>query len=353
VNTLTNFAATKIKSKSVNIGSIELGEMPLFLAPMEDVTYKSFRYMCKKFGADVMYTEFVSSEALIRDVQKTKQKMTLFDFDRPVAIQIYGHDINSMVEAAKVAEECQPDFIDINYGCPMKKIIRHGAGAAMLLDPDKMQRMTEAIVKSVNIPVTAKTRLGWDHDSKIIVEVAERLQDAGVAALAIHGRTRSMLYTGEADWSLIADVKNNPRMKIPIIGNGDINGPEKAKAFLDQSGVDALMIGRGSIGRPWIFKEVKHYLQTGEILPPPTVAEIVQNVRDQLEITIEWKDNIRSGILMLRRHFAKYFPSLPNFRELRIRLLQAETFEAVQEVLAAIEKQYGDFRVDYTNVGLN
>lgn len=309
--------------------------------------------MCKKFGADVMYTEFVSSEALIRDVQKTKQKMTLFDFDRPVAIQIYGHDINSMVEAAKVAEECQPDFIDINYGCPMKKIIRHGAGAAMLLDPDKMQRMTEAIVKAVNIPVTAKTRLGWDHDSKIIVDVAERLQDAGVAALAIHGRTRSMLYTGEADWSLIADVKNNPRIHIPIIGNGDINGPEKAKAFLDQCGVDALMIGRGSIGRPWIFKEVKHYLQTGEILPPPTVAEIVQNVRDQLEITIEWKDNIRSGILMLRRHFARYFPSLPNFRELRIRLLQAETLEAVQEVLAAIEKQYGDFRVDYTNVGLN
>ena len=309
--------------------------------------------MCKKFGADVVYTEFVSSEALIRDVQKTKQKMTLFDFDRPVAIQIYGHDINSMVEAAKVAEECQPDFIDINYGCPMKKIIRHGAGAAMLLDPDKMQRMTEAIVKSVNLPVTAKTRLGWDHDSKIIVDVAERLQDAGVSALAIHGRTRSMLYTGEADWSMIADVKNNPRMKIPIIGNGDINGPEKARAFLDQSGVDALMIGRGTIGRPWIFKEVKHYLRTGEILPPPTVAEIVQNVRDQLEITIAWKDNIRSGILMMRRHFARYFPSLPNFRDLRVRLLQAETLEAVQEILTAIEKQYGDFRVDYTHVGLN
>lgn len=341
------------KRDTVKIGTIDLGEMPLFLAPMEDVTYKSFRYMCKKYGADVMYTEFVSSEALIRDIQKTKQKMTLFDFDRPVAIQIYGHDISSMVEAAKVAEECRPDFIDINYGCPMKKIIRHGAGAAMLLDPEKMQRMTEAIVKAVNIPVTAKTRLGWDHDSKIIVDVAERLQDAGVAALAIHGRTRSMLYSGEADWSLIADVKNNPRMHIPIIGNGDINGPEKAKAFLDQSGVDALMIGRGSIGRPWIFKEVKHYLQTGEILPPPTVTEIVQNVRDQLEITIEWKDNIRSGILMMRRHFARYFPALPNFRENRIRLLQAETLEAVQEVLTAIEKQYGDLRVDYTNVGLN
>jgi nifR3 family TIM-barrel protein len=337
----------------VKIGTIDLGDMPLFLAPMEDVTYKSFRYMCKKYGADVMYTEFVSSEALIRDVQKTKQKMTLYDFDRPVAIQIYGHDIQSMVEAAKVAEESQPDFIDINYGCPMKKIIRHGAGAAMLLEPEKMQQMTEAIVKAVNIPVTAKTRLGWDHDSKIIVEVAERLQDAGVAALAIHGRTRSMLYTGEADWSLIADVKNNPRMKIPIIGNGDINGPEKAKAFLGQSGVDALMIGRGSIGRPWIFREVKHYLETGEILPAPTVAEVVQNVRDQLSMSIEWKDNVRSGILMMRRHFAKYFPSLHNFREHRIRLLQADTLESVQEALTLIEELYGDIRVDYTNVGLN
>lgn len=336
----------------MKIGNIELGEMPLFLAPMEDVTYKSFRYMCKKYGADVMYTEFVSSEALIRDIQKSKQKMTLFDFDRPVAIQIYGHDINSMVEAAKVAEESQPDFIDINFGCPMKKIIRHGAGAAMLLDPDKMQRMTEAIVKAVNLPVTAKTRLGWDDNSKIIVDVAERLQDAGVAALAIHGRTRAQLYTGEADWTLIGAVKNNPRMTIPIVGNGDINGPEKAKHFLDQTGVDALMIGRGSIGRPWIFAEVKHYLQTGELLPPPTVAEVVQNVRDQLNISIEWKDNVRSGILMMRRHFAKYFPSLPNFRELRVALLQAETLESVQDLLTRIEEQYGDFRVDYTNTSL-
>lgn len=337
----------------MKIGSIDLGEMPLFLAPMEDVTYKSFRYMCKKYGADVMYTEFVSSEALIRDIQKTKQKMTLFDFDRPVAIQIYGHDIQSMVEAAKVAEESQPDFIDINYGCPMKKIIRHGAGAAMLLDPEKMQQMTEAIVKAVKLPVTAKTRLGWDENSKIIVDVAERLQDAGIAALAIHGRTRSQLYTGEADWSLIADVKNNPRMTIPIIGNGDINGPVKAKAFLDQTGVDALMIGRGSIGRPWIFSEVKHYLKTGELLLSPTVAEVVQNVRDQLNMSIEWKDNVRSGILMMRRHFAKYFPALPNFREHRIRLLQADTLESVHEMLDLIEKQYGDFRVDYSNMGLN
>jgi nifR3 family TIM-barrel protein len=223
----------------------------------------------------------------------------------------------------------------------------------MLLDPDKMQRMTEAIVKAVSLPVTAKTRLGWDHDSKIIVDVAERLQDAGVAALAIHGRTRSQLYTGEADWTLIGAVKNNPRMKIPIIGNGDINGPLKAKSFLDQTGVDALMIGRGSIGRPWIFAEVKHFLQTGELLPPPTVADVVQNVRDQLNISIEWKDNVRSGILMMRRHFAKYFPSLPNFREHKIRLLQAETLEDVQHALNLIEELYGEVRVDYTNVGLN
>jgi len=309
--------------------------------------------MCKKYGADVMITEFVSSEALIRDIQRTKQKMTLFDFDRPVAIQIYGHDINSMVEAAKVAEEAQPDYIDINFGCPMKKIIRHGAGAAMLLEPEKMQRMTESIVKAVKIPVTAKTRLGWDENSKIIVSVAERLQDAGVAALAIHGRTRNMLYTGEADWSLIADVKNNPRMKIPIIGNGDINGPLKAKMFLDQSGVDALMIGRSSIGRPWIFSEVKQYLKTGELLAAPTVTEVVQNVREQLNLSIEWKDSIRSGILMMRRHFAKYFPSLPNFREHRIKLLQADTIEAVQESLNQIESIYGDTRVDYENVSLN
>lgn len=308
--------------------------------------------MCKKYGADVMYTEFVSSEALIRDIQRTKQKMTLFDFDRPVAIQIYGHDIDSMVRAAQVAEESQPDFIDINFGCPMKKIIRHGAGAGMLLDPDKMQRMTSAIVKAVKVPVTAKTRLGWDEDNKIIVDVAERLQDAGVAALAIHGRTRCQLYTGEADWTLIGEVKNNPRMHIPIIGNGDINGPEKAKAFLDQTGVDALMIGRGSIGRPWIFGEVKHYLSTGELLPPPTVAEVVQNVRDQLNMSIDWKDNVRSGILMMRRHFARYFPSLPNFREHRIRLLQADTIEAVNESMLQIEKEYGQLRVDYSNISL-
>lgn len=322
--------------------------MPLFLAPMEDVTYKSFRYMCKKFGADVMITEFVSSEALVRDVKKTKQKMELYDFDRPVAIQIYGYDIQSMVRAAQVAEEYQPDFIDINYGCPMKKIVKRGAGAGMLQDLSKMQQMTAEIVKAVSLPVTAKTRLGWDESHKPIVEVAERLQDAGVAALTIHGRTRSQLYTGQADWSLIAEVKNNPKIQIPIIGNGDITSGPKAKQLLDLSGVDALMIGRATIGRPWIFREVKHYMKTGELLPPPTVADIVQNVKDQLAMSIEWRDDVRTGILMMRRHFAKYFPCLPNFREHKIRLLQAITLDEVSMALELIEKQYGNLSVDYS-----
>ncbi len=336
----------------MKIGNTELGELPLFLAPMEDVTYKSFRYMCKKFGADVMYTEFVSSEALIRNVEKTKRKMTLFDFDRPVGIQIYGANIESMVQAAKVAEEVQPDFIDINFGCPMKKIAMKGSGAGLLRDIPKMIKMSEEVVKAVKLPVTAKTRLGWDDTDKPIVEVAERLQDAGIAALAIHGRTRKQLYTGEADWSLIAEVKKNPRMKIPVMGNGDINGPEKAKQFYEESGVDALMIGRGAIGRPWIFKEVKHYFKTGNLLPAPTVAEIVDNVREQLEHSINWKDDPRRAILEMRRHFAKYFPNLKNFRELRIELLQAIELEHVQEILTRIEERYGNERVDYMNVSL-
>ncbi len=251
----------------MKIGKLELKGTPLFLAPMEDVTYKSFRWMCKKFGADVMYTEFVSSEALVRDIKKTKQKMVLYDFDRPVGIQIYGHNIDSMVDAARVAEESNPDFIDINFGCPMKKIVRHGAGAALLKDLPKMQEMAAAIVKAVKTPVTAKTRLGWTNNDKPIFEIAERLQDAGIAALAIHGRTREQLYTGEADWTLIGEVKNNPAISIPIIGNGDINSAEKAEHLLKQTGVDGLMIGRASIGRPWIFREIKHYLKTGEMLP--------------------------------------------------------------------------------------
>lgn len=336
----------------MKIGNIELDGTPLFLAPMEDVTYKSFRMMCKNFGADVMYTEFVSSEALVRDVEKTKQKMHLFDFDRPVAIQIYGHNIDSMVRAAQVAEEFEPDFIDINYGCPMKKIVRHGAGSALLKDLPKMQKMTAEIVKAVKIPVTAKTRLGWSAGNLSIVEVAERLQDAGIQALAIHCRTREQLYTGEADWTLIGQVKNNQRITIPIIGNGDINSGKKAKKFLDETNVDALMIGRGAIGRPWLFREVKHFLQTGEELPQPTVSEVVEILKEQLRLNLEWRDSERSGILMMRRHFAKYFPGLTNFRELKIQLLRAETNEEVQAVLEKITAQYNSFQLDFSTASL-
>ena len=336
----------------MKIGDIELKGTPLFLAPMEDVTYKSFRWMCKKFGADVMYTEFISSEALVRDIKKTKDKMILFDFDRPVAIQIYGHNIDSMVRAAQVAEEWNPDFIDINFGCPMKKIIRHGAGAAMLQNLPKMQKMAAEIVKAVNIPVTAKTRLGWTESDTPIMEAAERLQDAGIAALAIHGRTRDQLYTGKADWTLIGEVKNNPKIQIPIIGNGDINSAEKAKYLLDKTGVDALMIGRGTIGRPWLFREVKYYLETGKLLPSPNVAEVVEILKEQIRMNLEWKENELTGILMLRRHFAKYFPGLPNFRELKIKLLRAETGIEVNEILNTIVEIYGTFQLDYSDIRL-
>ena len=336
----------------MRIGKIKLDGTPLFLAPMEDVTYKSFRWMCKKFGADVMYTEFVSSEALVRNIERQKQKMTLFDFDRPVAIQIYGHNIDSMVRAAQVVEKAGPDFIDINFGCPMKKIVRHGAGAAILKDLPKMQTMAAEIVKAVNIPVTAKTRLGWTESNQPIMEAAERLQDAGIAALAIHGRTREQLYTGKANWTLIGEVKNNPKITIPIIGNGDINSAEKAKQFLDETGVDALMIGRGAIGRPWLFKEVKHYLETGEILPFPTVAEVVEVLLEQIKLNLDWKDNERFGILMLRRHFAKYFPGLHNFRELKIRLLRADTSDEVYQIIDEIVEKYGSYQLNYSNVSL-
>lgn len=333
----------------MKIGNIEMKGIPLFLAPMEDVTYKSFRWMCKKFGADVMYTEFVSSEALIRNIKKTKEKMKLFDFDRPVAIQIYGHNIDSMVHAAKVAEEAQPDFIDINFGCPMKKIIRHGAGAAMLKDLPKMQQMAAEIVKAVQLPVTAKTRLGWSETDKPILEAAQRLQDAGIAALAIHGRTRDGLYTGKADWTLIGEVKNSPDIQIPIIGNGDITSAKKAKQLLDDTGVDALMIGRGAIGRPWLFKEVKHYLNTGELLPSPNVSDVVEVLREQIRMNLEWRDNEYVGMLMMRRHFAKYFPGLPNFRELKIKLLRAETSDEVDDILNKIVDIYGDFQLHYND----
>jgi nifR3 family TIM-barrel protein len=331
----------------VKIGDLELEKMPLFLAPMEDVTYKSFRYMCKKFGADVMYTEFISSDALVRNVSKTRQKMTLFDFDRPVGIQIYGHDIDSMVVAARVAEEAGPDFIDINMGCPVKKVVRRGAGAALLLDLPKMQKMAEAVVKAVCLPVTAKTRLGWDEDNKPVLEAALRLQDSGIAALAIHGRTRSQMYNGAADWTLIGEVKNDPRIRIPIIGNGDVRSPQKAAEFLRQTGVDGLMIGRPAIGRPWIFREIRHFLDTGQLIPPLTVPEVVKNVKEQLHLSIGWKENERSGILEMRRHFARYFPHIPNFRDLKVQLLTAGHFDQVISVLDQIAERYHGMNVDY------
>ena len=336
----------------MKIGNLELSGNPLFLAPMEGVTYQSFRRVCKQFGADVMYTEFVSSEALVRNVKKSKQKMALFDFDRPAAVQIYGHNISSMVKAARVAEEMEPDFIDLNFGCPMKKIIRHGAGAAMLKDLPLMQKMAAEIVKSVRLPVTAKTRLGWSDKDKPVVEAALGLQDAGIAALAIHGRTREQLYTGVADWTLIGEVKNHPQITIPIIGNGDITSGPKAKMLQQQTGVDALMVGRPAIGRPWIFREIKHFLKTGEVLPSPSVAEIVEIIREQLRFNLEWKENERPAILMMRRHFAKYFPGLPHFRELRIQLLRAETYAEVEDILEKIRTIYGTFHPDFTSQNL-
>lgn len=325
----------------VKIGNIDLGEKPLFLAPMEDVTDPSFRYLCKHFGADVVYTEFVASEGLIRDCKKSFKKLELFEFERPAAIQLYGHQVDSMVEAAKMAEEVKPDFIDLNFGCPVKKIATRGAGAGMLRNIPLMLEMTEAIVNGVKTPVTVKTRLGWDNDSKIIVDLAERLQDTGIHALAIHGRTREQMYKGEADWTLIGEVKNNPRMKIPIIGNGDINGPETAKNAFDKFGVDAIMVGRATVGRPWIFKEIKDYLQTGQIMKPLTIKEKVELAKLHLQKSIEWKGDPR-GILEIRRHLSNYFKGLPNFKETRIKLVTLLDADEILKTLNEIAERYGD-----------
>lgn len=323
----------------MKIGSLDLGHAPLLLAPMEDVTDVPFRMLCKQYGADLMYTEFVSADALIRDIASTTRKLTILASERPVGIQLYGKEIEPMVEAAKIAEEAGPELIDINFGCPVKKIASKGAGSGMLRDVPKMVKMTQEIVKAVNLPVTVKTRLGWDEDSKIIVDVAERLQDVGIAALTIHGRTRSQMYTGEADWTLIGEVKNNGRMHIPIIGNGDITTPEKARLYLDRYGVDALMIGRGAIGRPWIFREVKQYLEKGIVPKCPTIEEHVAMLKEQIGKTIEWFDE-RRGILHLRRHLAVSFKGLPNFRNLKIEMLRADTVEHLMDVMNRIEQTY-------------
>ena len=326
----------------MKIGTIDLGDRPVFLAPMEDVTDIAFRLMCKKFGADMVYTEFVSSDALIRNVSKTQQKLTVAEDERPVAIQIYGREVESMVGAAKICEAARPDILDINFGCPVKKVAGKGAGSGMLRNIPLMLEITREVVKAVNIPVTVKTRLGWDNDSKIIVDLAEQLQDCGIAALTIHGRTRSQMYTGEADWELIGQVKNNPRMHIPIIGNGDVTSPEICKERFDTYGVDAVMIGRGSIGRPWIFKEVKHYMQTNELLEAAPFEWYLDVLKKQVMQSIERLDEHR-GILHIRRHLAAtpLFKGIADFKSTRIAMLRAETVDELFGILDEIPEKFG------------
>lgn len=324
----------------MKIRNIELGPRPVVLAPMEDVTDLTFRYICKGFGADMMYTEFISSDGLIRDAAKTLAKMRIFDYERPIGIQIYGHIPEAMVEAAVRAQEAGPDFIDINFGCPVNKIARRGAGSGMMRFPDRMVEITRSVVDAVKLPVTVKTRLGWDDDSKIIVELAERLQDAGIEALTVHGRTRAQMYKGQADWTLIGKVKANPRMRIPIIGNGDITTPQQAKDAFDRYGVDAVMIGRASFGHPWIFREVKHFLQTGEILEPMSVSERVELAKRHLAKSLEIKGE-KVGILEMRRHLSCYFKGLDNFKETRLKLVTSTDPQELFSLLDHINEVWG------------
>jgi nifR3 family TIM-barrel protein len=329
----------------LKLGNTILREQPLFLAPMEEITDPSFRYVCKMFGADFMYTEFISSDGLIRDGRSSVKKLDLFDYERPIGIQLYGHIIESMVDAALMAEAAGPDIIDINFGCPVRKIAARGAGAGMLLNIPLMIEMTSAIVRAVKIPVTVKTRLGWDENSKIIEDVAERLQDTGITGLTIHGRTRAQMYRGEADWTLIGKVKKNPRIKIPIIGNGDVNGPERAKMMFDTYGVDGIMIGRATFGRPWIFKEIRHYLDTGEILPEPTVEDKADLALLHLDKSLEHKEG-KAAILEMRRHFSNYFKGLPGFKETRLRLLTSLDVDEIHTIIGEIRTKWGSCRYD-------
>lgn len=328
----------------VKIGDIELGEFPLLLAPMEDVSDPPFRAVCKDNGADLMYTEFISSEGLIRDAAKSTQKLDIFEYERPIGIQLFGSDIDSMREAGIIADKANPDLIDINYGCPVKNVACRGAGAALLQDIPKMVRMTAEIVKIANRPVTVKTRLGWDDNTKNILEVAERLQDIGIKALSIHGRTRSQMYKGSADWTLIGEVKNNPRIQIPIFGNGDIDTPEKVVEARAKFGVDGVMIGRAAIGNPWFFKQVKHFMKTGEHLPPPTILERVEVCRKHLQRSVEWK-GASTGIVEMRKHYANYFKGIDHFKEFRMRLVNLNFAEEIHEVLDEITNHYSNREV--------
>jgi nifR3 family TIM-barrel protein len=323
----------------VKIGNIELGDFPLLLAPMEDVSDPPFRAVCKANGADLMYTEFISSEGLIRNAAKSKQKLDIFEYERPIGIQLFGSDVQTMASCAEIATQVNPDLIDINYGCPVKQVACKGAGAALLQDIPKMVKMTEAVVKATHLPVTVKTRLGWDDNTKNILEVAERLQDVGIKALTVHGRTRVQMYKGSADWTLIAKIKENPRIQIPIFGNGDIDSPEKALEYKNKYGVDGIMIGRASIGYPWIFREIKHYLKNQTMLAPPTLEERLEVCKQHLDFSVRWK-NEKLGILEMRRHYTNYFKGFENFKSFRMRLVEAPTQKEVHAILEEMLEYY-------------
>jgi nifR3 family TIM-barrel protein len=323
----------------VKIGNIELGDFPLLLAPMEDVSDPPFRAVCKDNGADLMYTEFISSEGLIRDAIKSRKKLDIFDYERPIGIQIFGGDEEAMAMATQIVDTVNPDLVDINFGCPVKKVVCKGAGAGVLKDIELMVRLTEAVVKSTKLPVTVKTRLGWDENSKNVEDVAKRLQDVGIAALSIHGRTRAQMYKGEADWTLIGKIKNNPNIKIPIFGNGDIDSPQKAVEYKNRYGVDGVMIGRAAIGYPWIFNEIKHYMATGQLLPAPTIAQRVEVCRKHLTKSVEWKGE-GLGVLEMRRHYTSYFKGLNHFKEFRTKLVTLNKLEEVLAVISQVEEHY-------------
>lgn len=326
----------------VRIGNIELGEFPLLLAPMEDVSDPPFRAVCKEGGADLMYTEFISSEGLIRDAAKSRQKLDIFEYERPIGIQLFGGEISSMVESARIAGEVNPDLIDINYGCPVKAVACRGAGAALLQDIPKMVKMTSEIVKATHLPVTVKTRLGWDDKTRNVVDAAERLQDIGIKALTVHGRTRVQMYKGTADWTLIGMIKENPRMQIPIFGNGDIDSPQKAVEYRNRYGVDGIMIGRAAIGYPWIFQEVKKYMQAGEASPSPDMVERVRIAKKHLEFSVRWKGD-RLGIFEMRRHYTNYFKAIPDFKPFRTRLVEADSFDEVMSILEEVLQVYAGY----------
>lgn len=341
---LSNFAVQDNYRLMIKIGPIILPDFPLLLAPMEDVSDPPFRALCKEQGADLMYTEFISSEGLIRDAIKSRQKLDIFDYERPIGIQIFGGDDESMALATQIVDATNPDLVDINFGCPVKKVVCKGAGAAILKDLPKMVKLTTAVVKSTHLPVTVKTRLGWDEDSKNIEEAAERLQDAGIQALSIHGRTRTQMYKGDADWTLIGKVKNNPRIHIPVFGNGDVLTPQQALTMKNKYGVDGVMIGRAAIGYPWIFREIKSFLQTGELLPAPGINERVKICKSHLRKSIAWKGEVL-GVLEMRRHYTNYLKGLPNIKEFRLKLVSAKQGEEVEALLEEVNQYYRGFEI--------